>query len=100
MNTDTTSSGNLDTTSRYLGRVKWFNNKAGYGFITVTDGDKSGSDIFAHHSSIGVSNQQYKYLVQSQYFLKPLRQRQQQYYRQALDAFFLFLLNFSIMFVS
>ena len=49
------------------GRVKWFNNKAGYGFITVTDGSQSGSDIFVHHSSIQVENQQYKYLVQGEY---------------------------------
>ena len=52
---------------RLTGRVKWFNNKAGYGFITVTDGIQSGSDIFVHHSSIGVSSQQYKYLVQGEY---------------------------------
>ena len=52
---------------RLIGRVKWFNNKAGYGFITVTDGGKSGSDIFVHHSFIGVSSQQYKYLVQGEY---------------------------------
>jgi cold shock CspA family protein len=52
---------------RLTGRVKWFNNKAGYGFITVTDGSQSGSDIFVHHSSIGVSSQQYKYLVQGEY---------------------------------
>ena len=50
-----------------LGRVKWFNNKAGYGFITITDGDRSGSDIFVHHSAISVMNQQYKYLVQGEY---------------------------------
>ena len=49
------------------GRVKWFNNKAGYGFITVTDGSQSGSDIFIHHSAISVSDQQYKYLVQGEY---------------------------------
>jgi CspA family cold shock protein len=49
------------------GRVKWFNSKAGYGFITVTDGPRAGSDIFAHHSSIKVTNQQYKYLVQGEY---------------------------------
>ncbi len=49
------------------GRVKWFNNKAGYGFITVTDGTRSGSDIFVHHSAINVDNQQYKYLVQGEY---------------------------------
>lgn len=52
---------------RLTGRVKWFNNKAGYGFITVTDGIQSGSDIFVHHSSIGVASQQYKYLVQGEY---------------------------------
>jgi CspA family cold shock protein len=50
-----------------LGRVKWFNNKAGYGFITVTDGTRSGTDIFVHHSAINVENQQYKYLVQGEY---------------------------------
>ena len=50
-----------------IGRVKWFNNKAGYGFITVTDGEKSGSDFFVHHSAIDVENQQYKYLVQGEY---------------------------------
>lgn len=49
------------------GRVKWFNNKAGYGFITVTDGNRSGSDIFVHHSAVHVQNQQYKYLVQGEY---------------------------------
>lgn len=51
-----------------IGRVKWFNNKAGYGFITVTDdGDHSGKDIFVHHSAISVDNNQYKYLVQGEY---------------------------------
>jgi len=52
---------------RLTGRVKWFNNKAGYGFITITDGDKTGTDIFVHHSAVCVSNQQYKYLVQGEY---------------------------------
>jgi CspA family cold shock protein len=52
---------------RVIGRVKWFNNKAGYGFITVTDGSSSGSDVFIHHSAINVESQQYKYLVQGEY---------------------------------
>lgn len=49
------------------GRVKWFNNKAGYGFINVTDGARSGTDVFIHHSAINVDSQQYKYLVQGEY---------------------------------
>jgi cold shock CspA family protein len=51
----------------YEGRVKWFNNKAGYGFITVIGSDKDGVDIFAHHSTIQVSEEQYRYLVQGEY---------------------------------
>ena len=54
------------TTEIFTGRVKWFNNKTGYGFITVTDGQRSGSDIFVHHSAINVEGQ-YKYLVQGEY---------------------------------
>jgi CspA family cold shock protein len=55
------------SSERFTGRVKWFNNKAGYGFITVTDGPKSGTDVFVHHSSIKVDSEQYKYLVQGEY---------------------------------
>jgi CspA family cold shock protein len=55
------------STERLTGRVKWFNNKAGYGFITVTDGVRSGTDVFVHHSAVQVENQQYKYLVQGEY---------------------------------
>ena len=52
---------------KYIGRVKWFNNVSGYGFITVTDGTHSGTDVFVHHTSIIVNNSQYKYLVQGEY---------------------------------
>ena len=48
------------------GCVKWFNNKAGYGFITVTDNGES-RDIFVHHTAIQVGQSQYKYLVQGEY---------------------------------
>jgi CspA family cold shock protein len=56
-----------NTASIYFGRVKWFNNKTGYGFISVTSGDRSGTDLFVHHTSIDVADQQYKYLVQGEY---------------------------------
>ena len=61
------SSSDSSSSEKFTGRVKWFNNKAGYGFVTITDGSKSGSDVFIHHSSIKVDSEQYKYLVQGEY---------------------------------
>jgi cold shock CspA family protein len=55
------------TPESLTGRVKWFNNKTGYGFITVADGARAGTDIFVHHTAVNVSEQQYKYLVQGEY---------------------------------
>ena len=54
---------------RLIGRVKWFNNKAGYGFVTVSATDKSQPDIdvFVHHSAITIPEHQYKYLVEGEY---------------------------------
>lgn len=52
---------------RTTGIVKWFNNKTGYGFITINSGPDNGKDIFVHHSSINVEKKQYKYLVQGEY---------------------------------
>jgi cold shock CspA family protein len=62
------SSSNVSSSAqRTTGRVKWFNNKAGYGFITATTGAQAGTDVFAHHSGLAVSSQQYRYLVQGEY---------------------------------
>ena len=50
------------------GRVKWFNNKAGYGFISLVDCETNEErDMFVHHSEIKVDQTQYKYLVQGEY---------------------------------
>ena len=51
---------------RLTGMVKWFNNKAGFGFITVCSPcDSTGKDIFVHFSAIRAKL--YKYLVQGEY---------------------------------
>lgn len=54
-------------TQRSTGVVKWFNNKAGYGFLTVMGDGQTPEDIFVHHSEIQVGKDQYKYLVQGEY---------------------------------
>ena len=53
---------------RYTGRVKWFNKKSGYGFLTVCgESDYKDKDIFAHYSAVHGEDDQYKYLVQGEY---------------------------------
>ena len=34
------------------GRVKWFSNKKGFGFITPAEGSSVTDDVFVHQSSI------------------------------------------------
>jgi cold shock CspA family protein len=56
------------SSARRLGRVKWFNNKAGYGFLKVVENDGSETDdVFVHHSVIKVTDEQFRYLVQGEY---------------------------------
>lgn len=55
---------------RYLGLVKWFDSRNGYGFITVLEGSTKedvGKDIFVHYSGLRTLNSQYKYLVLGEY---------------------------------
>jgi cold shock CspA family protein len=74
--TENVETTNVDYSTYFTGRVKWFNNKSGYGFITVI---KNGTefpegvtsfideDIFAHHSFVFVDKEQFRYLVQGEY---------------------------------
>lgn len=55
------------STTRITGRVKWFNSKAGYGFITACEGELADKDIFVHYSSIKSDAAHYKYLTQGEY---------------------------------
>ena len=57
---------NTSTPTRITGRVKWFNTKSGYGFLTVINSSTE-EDIFVHHSAIQVISEQYRYLVQGEY---------------------------------
>lgn len=49
---------------RVVGRVKWFNSKTGFGFISY---GKDSKDIFVHHSELQVKDEQYRYLTQGEY---------------------------------
>ena len=69
----TTTDSSSFSGERVLGRVKWFNNRAGFGFISVLEGEKAGEDVFTHHSGISVDTEQYKYLVQGEYVEFELR---------------------------
>lgn len=43
----------MSSSIRLTGRVKWFNKKSGYGFLTVCgDSDYKDKDIFAHYSAV------------------------------------------------
>ena len=50
------------------GKVKWFSNKKGYGFITPKEGSVISEDIFVHQSA--VHSDGYRTLVSLFYFFK------------------------------
>lgn len=61
---------------REQGRVKWFNTKAGYGFVTllgvdggVPRGDEVGvaREVFVHQTGLRVGKEQFRYLVEGEY---------------------------------
>jgi|TARA_B100000614_G_scaffold20914_2_gene16685 cold shock CspA family protein len=58
----------LKTKKRILGRVKWFNSKLGYGFIThrnrVEDVDV---DVFVHWSNLQLSEKEYHTLYKGEF---------------------------------
>jgi cold shock CspA family protein len=51
----------------FVGNCKWFNNKIGYGFITVMNGEHKGKDIFVHHTGVQPKNSNFKTLSKGEY---------------------------------
>ena len=54
----------MSTQPRTLGRIKWFDNRKGYGFLTRLEDEL---DIFLHFSSISVKEGVYKTLIEGEY---------------------------------
>jgi len=55
---------------RAQGRVKWFNAKGGYGFVTLLGAQPEGAprrEVFVHHSGLKVGSEQFRYLVEGEY---------------------------------
>lgn len=71
----------MNTRDRIVGIVKWFNNKHGYGFITICNtndqsnpptnesSENTENEVFVHYTSIRITNNadQYRYLVAGEY---------------------------------
>ena len=56
-----------DAVGTHVGQCKWFNDRLGYGFITVQTGADKGKDVFVHHSGIRPLNSNYKTLAKGEY---------------------------------
>ena len=57
----------VEVVGKYTGQCKWFNDKLGYGFVTICDGDEKGKDIFVHHTGVKPLNSNYKTLRKGEY---------------------------------
>ena len=80
---DNSASDSVAVIGSHLGRVKWFNSRLGYGFITVTvDGEEM--DIFIHQSNVRPNVSKYRTLREGEYV--SLNVSESQDTRQAIDV--------------
>lgn len=56
-----------DKLGDHMGQCKWFNDRLGFGFVTVVSKDQQGTDIFVHHSGVKTKNSHYKTLKKGEY---------------------------------
>jgi cold shock CspA family protein len=50
-----------------LGQVKWFDNKLGYGFVTVLTNEHKGTDIFVHQTNVCPLETEFRTLMKGEY---------------------------------
>ena len=67
----------------HQGQVKWFDNKLGYGFITVLDGEHKSKDIFVHQTNICPLTTEFRTLSKGEYVAMNLSNDEQM---QALNV--------------
>jgi len=66
LHTEMADTATPTTETRWTGCVKWFNNQAGYGFVTATIEEEE-VDVFVHHSALQTTTDQFRYLVEGEY---------------------------------
>ena len=63
-----TTQESVPESERYTGRIKWFNNSRGYGFLSYRGSDGSDKDVFVHFSAINCQNDNsFRTLTQGEY---------------------------------
>ena len=50
-----------------FGQVKWFDNKLGYGFVTVLTNSHKGEDIFVHQTNVFPLETEFRTLMKGEY---------------------------------
>jgi cold shock CspA family protein len=72
---------------QYLGRVKWFNSRAGYGFISALEASSDlPEEIFVHQSHLKTGKEQYRYLVEGEYVSFSVAESEGEHARHAADV--------------
>ena len=63
-----TTQDSVPESERYTGRVKWFNNPRGYGFLSYKGSDGADNDVFVHYSAISSDTENgFRTLTQGEY---------------------------------
>ena len=70
----------------YVGMVKWFNNRRGYGFIKTVSESRNGDDIFVHQSNVCPESEGYRTLSAGEYVSFNISNIEGQDQEQALDV--------------